>query len=292
MKTFDAAFAAHIAGETTTLCRCWKLIRTDGAVRGFTDHDEAVTFDGVAFEAAGGLEASAETAGSGLSAGGMDVAGALSSESLDEADLAAGRYDGARVELWLVNWAAPSMRARLRVGTVGDVTREDGRFRAEVRGLAQALDEPHGRIVGRTCDAVLGDGRCRADLSGLRVTGTVTAIDAAGRLVVGGIGDREAGWFTHGTASFLDGDGAGERCEIRRHGRDGDGALIELWQMPRATVAAGDRVELTAGCDKRFETCVAKFANHLNFRGFPHVPGNDFALYPASGDAAGGGTLV
>jgi uncharacterized phage protein (TIGR02218 family) len=35
---------------------------------------------------------------------------------------------------------------------------------------------------------------------------------------------------------------------------------------------------VTAGCDKRFETCRTKFANAVNFRGFPHLPGNDFVV--------------
>jgi hypothetical protein len=46
MKTLDSALAEHIASGTTTLCRCWKLIRKDGTVLGFTDHDRDIAFDG------------------------------------------------------------------------------------------------------------------------------------------------------------------------------------------------------------------------------------------------------
>jgi uncharacterized phage protein (TIGR02218 family) len=39
-----------------------------------------------------------------------------------------------------------------------------------------------------------------------------------------------------------------------------------------------------AGCDKRAETCRAKFGNFLNFRGFPHIPGEDWVTaYPKDG---------
>jgi hypothetical protein len=39
------------------------------------------------------------------------------------------------------------------------------------------------------------------------------------------------------------------------------------------------------GCDKRFETCSARFDNLLNFRGFPAIPGNDFlSRWPAGGE--------
>jgi uncharacterized phage protein (TIGR02218 family) len=56
-------------------------------------------------------------------------------------------------------------------------------------------------------------------------------------------------------------------------------------------IAAGDAVVLRAGCDKQFSTCRAKFANAQNFRGFPHMPGNDFVLsYAREGDASNDGS--
>ena len=44
-------------------------------------------------------------------------------------------------------------------------------------------------------------------------------------------------------------------------------------------------------CDKRWETCVGTFANGLNFRGFPDIPGDDFlTAYPAIGGRHDGGS--
>ncbi|MEL7480947.1 MAG: DUF2163 domain-containing protein [Pseudomonadota bacterium] len=40
-------------------------------------------------------------------------------------------------------------------------------------------------------------------------------------------------------------------------------------------------------CDQRFSTCVERFSNAENFRGFPHMPGNDAVL---AGPAATGNT--
>lgn len=291
MKTLGEGLAAHVAGAATTLCRCWRVVRRDGGTTGFTDHDDAIRFDGVTFAAAGGFEASADVAGSDLAVGGMEVAGALSSESLSEDDLAAGLYDGASVEMWLVNWSDPEQRALLRRGNIGTVTRRDGAFTAEVRGLAQNLDEVRGRSIGRCCDALLGDARCRRGLGDLRADAEVTATDGPARLRLSGVDGRPGGWFTHGLAEFLSGQNAGLSFEIRYHGESG-GTLVELWQVPAGAVAAGDRVRLTAGCDKQFATCREKFANSDNFRGFPHVPGNDFVLFGATAGSADGGTLV
>ncbi len=45
---------------------------------------------------------------------------------------------------------------------------------------------------------------------------------------------------------------------------------------PKFSIAVGEQVSVVAGCDKQIETCRTKFSNALNFRGFPHMPGNDF----------------
>ena len=63
-----------------------------------------------------------------------------------------------------------------------------------------------------------------------------------------------------------------------RHGESGLGpAEGDLRRLPaREPLAAGQTFTITAGCDKHLDTCKAKFANTVNFRGFPHMPGNDF----------------
>jgi len=50
---------------------------------------------------------------------------------------------------------------------------------------------------------------------------------------------------------------------------------------------------VTAGCDKRFDTCRNRFNNAVNFRGFPHIPGNDFVIrYAVEGEPGNdGGSL-
>jgi len=42
-------------------------------------------------------------------------------------------------------------------------------------------------------------------------------------------------------------------------------------------------------CDKRFETCSGVFGNGVNFRGFPHMPGQDFILAGPATDGNDGG---
>lgn len=290
MKTLPEGLAAHLAGGTTTLCRCWRLTRGDGAVLGFTDHDRDLVFDGIVHSAEGGLAASSDVAASGLAVGGFEIEGALTDDRLAAGELEGGVYDGAAVELWLVNWAAPDERVRLRRGTIGEVTRADGAFRAEVRAPTVDLDIVSGRLFQPRCDADLGDGRCGVDLGdpAYRLEAEVTSVHGRAGLSVSGLAGFADGWFAHGRLAFTSGANAGRAAEIKAHSNAT--WRIDLWQPMAADILTGDQVVLTAGCDKRFATCAERFDNALNFRGFPHMPGNDAALASASagGDNDGG----
>jgi uncharacterized phage protein (TIGR02218 family) len=264
-------------------------------VLGFTDHDRALAFDGVTYEPESGLDASEDVSATGFAIGGLEAAGALSSERLTAADLAAGLYDNAEVAVFLVNWTTPAERHLLRVGHIGEVVREDGAFRAEVRGLAAALDEPKGRVFRHTCDADVGDARCGVDLAApaYRGEGTVVAANGKRRFTASGLGGFAAGWFERGRLLWTGGANAGRAIEVRAHRLAAGVATIELWQPMVLAIAPGDVFTVTAGCDKLFSTCRAKFDNALNFRGFPHMPGNDFALsYARAGDLNDGGLVV
>jgi len=294
MRALPPGLSAHLGGDASTLCHVWRLQRKDGVVLGFTDHDRDLVFDGVTFEAATGLSASEASAETGMVTGGMEVAGALIADRLSEAELTAGAFDHARIETFLVNWSAPEERLLLRVGHIGEVLREDGAFRVEIRGLAAGLDEPQGRIFRAPCDADLGDVRCRVDLddAAYRSDGTVVAALDGRRFTVAGLGAFAGGWFERGTLAWSSGANQGRRAIVKAQ-RDVMGVpTVELWNAMSGAIAAGDAFTLTAGCDKRFITCREKFSNALNFRGFPQMPGNDFALgYARNGGRNQGGRL-
>ena len=289
MRDIPAAFAAHLAGGVTTLCRCWALRRRDGVALGFTDHDRDLTVAGLVHRARTGLDAAEACAESGFAVSGGDVAGALSSLGLTEADIAGGLYDGAAVETWLVDWTNPETRLLLDLATIGEVRREGDAFVAELRGLAHRLDAERGRTYRATCGANLGDGRCRVDLTAWRTTGRVTAMPEPATLAAALAGDFPDGLFTGGRLAWIAGANAGHAADVRLQ----LGGLIELWTAPPRPVAVGDAFTLTAGCDKRFATCRDRFANAVNFQGFPHMPGNDTVMraVPGSDHALDGGSL-
>lgn len=286
MKTIPASMQAHLDGGATTLCWCWRLLRRDGMTLGFTDHDRVLVFDGTTFEAMSGFTASEIKESVGLSVDNLEVAGALSSQSLNDDDLAAGLYDDAGIEIFRVNWADPTQRVLMRSGSIGEVKRSGTAFAAEVRGLAHYLQQPKGRLYQYGCDADLGDGRCGVDLSGaaFKGAGAVTALTSARVFAVSGLGAFAGSWFQRGLLTWSTGANAGLSMEIKRHENSGGAVELELWQAMAKNVLAGDQFTITAGCDKLFETCKTKFANVNNFRGFPHMPGNDFVTSNAGGD--------
>jgi uncharacterized phage protein (TIGR02218 family) len=294
MRDLPADLAAHLAGGATTLCHCWSLTRRDGLTLGFTDHDRDLAFGGLTYAARSGLEAAEASAELGFAVSGGDVAGALSAAGITEAEVAAGLYDAASVETWLVDWSHPETRLLLDIATIGEVRRAGGAFVAELRGLMDRLDEERGRTYRATCGTDLGDARCRVDLADPRhrTTGRVLVAPAqVGTLEVALVGIHAPGWFSGGRLTWTDGANAGLSADVRA--QSADSGTMELWQAPPRPVASGDGFVLTAGCDKRFATCRAKFGNGVNFQGFPHMPGNDFVLrgVPGSGPGLDGGSL-
>jgi uncharacterized phage protein (TIGR02218 family) len=296
MRTIPHALAAEMAGGATTLCRCWKAVRRDGLVFGFTDHDRDLVFDAVTFAAATGLDAAEAEASLGLAIGGGEVAGALSSAGIAAADIAGGLWDGASIETWIVDWRDVSRRMLLDSGETGEIRREGDAFAAEIRGLAAQLDQEQGRRYASRCDAALGDERCGVDLeaAGNRVVRVISAVADPAAFVVPSPAGFAVGGFSGGTVRFDIGPNAGATLPVMSHTRLGVHDTIGLWAPPAETLATGAQVTLTAGCDKRFETCRDRFANMLNFRGFPHIPGNDHILaYARQGEAGqDGGTLT
>lgn len=263
-------------------------------VHGFTDHDRGLSFDGIDFRADTGMTARAVQQSTGLSVDNSEVIGALSDPSISEADVQAGLYDRAEVRAWLVNWQAPHERVMQFRGTMGEITRSGGSFRAELRGLAEALNQPRGRVYQSLCPAVLGDSQCQFDLDtpGFVLSGAVLAAEDNRVLRVADPFDFAEKWFSRGTLQVTSGAATGQVAIVKSDRLEGDERRIELWETLRAPISAGDDVRVEAGCDKRPGTCRIKFNNFLNFRGFPNTPGEDWLVsYPQSGGVNDGGSF-
>lgn len=276
--------------STTTICRAWMIERADGLTLGFTDHDASLTFGGTTFRPDHGMSARALVQGSGLSVDNSEAEGALSDDAITERDLLAGLWDAAQLKMWQVDWSDITQRKLTFAGSLGEVSRARGAFRAELRGLSEPLNAAQGRVYHPRCSARLGDRACRVYLAGdgLRSERAIEGCEEGLIFRFASFPAFENGWFERGSLLVLDGAAEGLRATVKNDvALSGGGREIELWQALGIFPAAGDRIRLTAGCDKRGETCRLKFNNYLNFRGFPHLPTEDWLMAPQAGGSNG-----
>lgn len=265
-------FATELEGVATF----WRIYRRDGATLGFTGHDRDLWFDGVLHRAAPGMLPSALRRTAALSDDSAEVQGALSHDSISAADLAAGRYDGARIEVGAVDWETLE-RATLYHGTIGEVSHAAGRFIAELVSAKTALaDDPIPR-TSPTCRAEFCGGGCGLSAPRFTHETVVTAVD----LDANAVAFDGPGWklMAGGRVRWIDGPHAGMAMQVAA----ATAAGLTLDAPLDAGLAPGMSALLREGCDKRLATCAGRFGNAVNFQGEPYLPGNDLLVrYPVA----------
>jgi uncharacterized phage protein (TIGR02218 family) len=206
----------------------------------------------------------------GFSTAALDVSGALTSDAIAVADLVAGRWDGAAISVFMVDWEAPDgTQLPIVRGELGDINVAGEAFTAELNGPTAALDRLVVEQTSPECRAELGDKRCRVDLAGrVRLTRISAVLGEDEVEVAGASGDNA---YAYGRMRWLSGRNSGLDVPVLRS----SGARVVLREPPHFPAQAGDLVELSEGCDRSFRTCTARFGNALNFRGEPHLPGTD-----------------
>ncbi|MEM6887152.1 MAG: DUF2163 domain-containing protein [Pseudomonadota bacterium] len=293
MPQIPPELKAHIEGGLTTLAHAWSISRTDGTELGFTDHDKDLSFEGVLFRADTGLSALSLAQSTGLSVDNSEAVGALSDVSIRADEIEQGRFDNAEIRAWLVNWQDVSQRWLQFRGSVGEIQRSDGGFRAELRGLTDALNQPQGRVYQQPCGAVLGDDSCRVNLNSAqyRFDTVVETVRDQRQFSFSSFGAYASEWFSRGRLEVLSGPNAGLWGTIKQDTIVGAQRVLTLWDPIRGVIEPGTQIRVLAGCDKRSQTCRSKFNNYLNYRGFPDVPSEDWMLaLPKSGGSNTGGS--
>lgn len=281
MKSLSTALAAHLAEDCTTLAYLLKLTRSDGVVRAYTNHDTELVVAGVTYKADGAFNPSALASTSALSTDNLALSGMVSAADITADDLTAGRYDQARCDLYVCNWADLSQGVlQLRRGWLGAVKLQGGQYQAALLGLHDRLQHSIGDYYTATCRHALGDSRCTVALASLTVTGSVTAVTDTTSFNDSARSEAD-GFFAYGTLTWTSGANAGLAAEIQSF--QAATQQFTLWLPLPHVPTVGDTYQAIAGCDKRLTTCTTKFANTVNFGGFPHLPGVDKILaYPDS----------
>jgi uncharacterized phage protein (TIGR02218 family) len=272
----SAELLAHYALGKTTLARCWKATLTNGTVVTATAHDRDIVFGGLTYLSTAAYTPSDVESGSDMSPDNLELEGFLASPHIVASDVQTGIWDYAAVEDFEVNYKDLTMgRNLIRSGTLGEVHTDMSKFRAEFRGLMQRFSRRIVRLTQALCDADLGDARCGVDLDAgsptMTVTGTIDSV-TSNREFTDAARTEAADWFTGGKITFTSGLNNGLSMEVKESTALG---VITLHELMPFNIVAGDTYSMYAGCTKRFtEDCIAKFDNGVNFRGFPHLPGN------------------
>jgi uncharacterized phage protein (TIGR02218 family) len=280
MKSISSALQAHLGGELTTLAYLVKITRKDAVVKGFTTHDCDIALAEVTYKAASALTPSAIESRAGLAVDNLEVTGILDSADIAEADIEAGAYDFARVDVFACNWADLSQGTlQLRRGWLGEVTSAGTHYVAELRGMHDLLQRPVGDYYTPECRFNLGDANCCVNLAAQTVAGTVTS-------VIDNANFRDAAQsaatntFAYGLLTWTSGANKGQSMEVKAW--NASSHAFTLWLPMPKPISIGDAYTVTPGCDKRFTTCKNTFSNGANFGGFPYVPGvGNIMQYPS-----------
>jgi len=277
-KTISNALKAHLAGEVTSLCTCWRIVRRDATEFFFTDHDQDLVISGDTYVSAIGYTRSAMSADSDMSVDNIEMTGIFDDDSITDDDLRSGLWDHADVYVFLVNWDDLTQGImRLRRGRLGDVqSTPSGVFKTELHGIVSRLQNVVGDLYSPLCRADLGDDKCGVDLEGdgWMKTATVASVTSR-RVFVIDVDEERAvdGWFTDGVVTFTSGNNAGRSMEVK--GWTQSSSSVELFLGMPYAIEAGDELTIYPGCDKTVAMCRDRYDNILNFRGEPYVPGLD-----------------
>jgi uncharacterized phage protein (TIGR02218 family) len=282
MKALSPGLLAHYAQGTTMIATCWKVSRTDGVILTATAHPEDIVFGGATYVSVAGYTMSDQDTGSELSPDNFELEGFLASPAITLADIHAGVWDGAAVEMFEVNYANTSQgRNLLQTGTLGELKGSRSKFGIEVRGLAQTLTRRIVRLMSKECNADLGDARCTLDLAAFTASGTVTNFTERRTVVADVFAAQASDYYAGGVITFTSGENLGLGMEVMTN-TQGTSTAVLYQQMP-FDIAIGDTFTVCAGCKKRLtEDCIGKFSNGINFRGFPYLPQSDVYKGPNS----------
>lgn len=125
------------------------------------------------------------------------------------------------------------------------------------------------------CSHSLYDGGCTLIKSAFTLSGTVNGSGALPNQFMTSLTAAD-GYYNSGVIAFTSGINTGISRTIRTY-LNSSGVVNLILPLPK-TPETGDAFIIYPGCDKSSATCLSKFNNLQNFRGFPYVPNPEVAL--------------
>lgn len=278
MKNFSTQYYNNvIASELTSIATCFRIELQDGRILGFTTNVRSVVFEDEPFliyETASASKTAFSSTNT-MAVDNIDATILLDSDKITKEDLEKGVYDNSKIRVFRFDYSIKPYSYtnidKVTEGIVGEVTRNKNSYSTEFRSKTQYMQNTVVNVVAPTCRAILGDSKCRKDLTDFTFLATINTVNDFTTFTIDLPTSKEDHYFAYGNVEFLTGKSSGLVQEIK----DNTGNSIKL-QLPSVyTFSIGDQVKIIAGCDKKKNTCKDKFNNVVNFRGFSFVPGLD-----------------
>lgn len=264
-RALNGILSSDLQSGVLTLSRCFEITRKDGVVVRLTDHHKDIILQGETYLSDGGFSSSAMESGENLAVDNSEMQVLFRSTLVERQDIIKGVYDGASLNIWLVNYLNPANYTALPGAFINRCRSPDsdsGVF--EVSSKSSKLNQNVGRTVIPMCDADLGDSRCGVNLASFTVSGTITSVSSSSVFTDSGRAEAED-YFNYGILAFTSGSNNGVVCQIKDFGT----GQFTLLDPPPNPVSVADTYEASAGCDQLSDTCKTKFDNFVNFRGLP-----------------------
>lgn len=160
MLNLPPALNDALASEVADLCWCWRLSRRDGLQLGFTQHDAALTLDGLVYQPVGTASLPDAETQAGLAPGSGTLHLAFQDEAISRDDAQQGLWNDARLDLLQTRWRNPIDFAHLQSWWFGEIRMSRRGCEVELVERQHKLEQVIGRVFSRACDASLGDARC------------------------------------------------------------------------------------------------------------------------------------
>lgn len=288
MRTLPAELLAHLRGEVSSLALCWTIEKGNGEIIRSTDHDRDIEITtgryAGRYRSVANITASDVQSTSDMSVDNMEVDGAISDQfeipDITVAEIEAGLLDNAPVEAFGVNYNAPDEGQMIeRRGYLGIPARDsDGRYKVEVRGIAQRLQQNLGSTYSERCNVVeFGDSRCGFNVAAATRTAVVTAVTSRRRFdieITAGDPPPTATYFDGAKMTFTSGANNTFFREVKRAVLVGSTLTITTWEEFPEEPVIGDTLALPPACDRLISTCRDVHNNIVNFRGYgAFIPG-------------------
>lgn len=247
------------------------ITRTDGTVLRFAESDEAITVSGDTFNVVPGMQISAVKHTSNGETPSCQINAVYGNgATFDSTALDVGRFDGATVQIYVVDRLNLARKGLLFTGAISNIGCDPigRRVTFEVKGPAASAKTLMTRKRSPMCQTDLFSVLCQVNKTAYAVAATVATIVTGFSFTVGGSLSQADGYFNQGVAVTAN----GVAFEIANWSQSTQTITTYLPCNRLLTVGLG--ITLYPGCNKTLGTggC-AKFSNQLNFQGEPHFLG-------------------